>query len=336
MGDSLSYKLHSGKPNKFLFFLKGFAGMLCPDAFYRARLEKELASAARRADYEELAARAEYYIKCKAPFKVSDKDALKRSRSWIFYTGCLGDYKRSTFHTAYFFDQRDVTRWFPSCFRWNFCPGDVYFTPEVPTVVKSRLLAGDNVNSVVLKLDKLRHFMFVRDTRPFRSKKNMAIFRGKIRQSRVRSSFLEKFFDNPLFDCGVVGKNEGCPERWMKAKKTIGEHLQYKFIMALEGNDVASNLKWVMSSNSVAVMTRPTCETWFMEGKLIPNHHYILVKDDFSDLEERLLFYIHHPEEAEGIVKHAHDFVRQFQDKEKERLISLMVLDKYFRLSGQK
>ena len=39
---------------------------------------------------------------------------------------------------------------------------------------------------------------------------------------------------------------------------TIREHLDYKFIMALEGNDVASNLKWVMSSNSIAVMTRPT------------------------------------------------------------------------------
>ena len=45
----------------------------------------------------------------------------------------------------------------------------------------------------------------------------------------------------------------------MTPKKTIREHLDYKFIMALEGNDVASNLKWVMSSNSIAVMTRPTC-----------------------------------------------------------------------------
>ena len=43
---------------------------------------------------------------------------------------------------------------------------------------------------------------------------------------------------------------EGYPEEWMTPKKTIREHLDYKFIMALEGNDVASNLKWVMSSNS--------------------------------------------------------------------------------------
>ena len=97
----------------------------------------------------------------------------------------------------------------------------------------------------------------------------------------------------------------------MTPKKTIREHLDYKFIMALEGNDVASNLKWVMSSNSIAVMTRPTCETWFMEGKLIPDYHYIEIKDDLSDLEEKLNYYIAHPAEAEQIVEHAHEYVSQ-------------------------
>ena len=98
------------------------------------------------------------------------------------------------------------------------------------------------------------------------------------------------FFHHPMFDCGVVGRNEGCPDEWMREKKTIREHLDYKFIMALEGNDVASNLKWVMSSNSLAVMTRPTCETWFMEGTLVDVYHYVEVKEDFSDLPEKLQY----------------------------------------------
>lgn len=121
----------------------------------------------------------------------------------------------------------------------------------------------------------------------------------------------------------------------MTPKKTINEHLEYKFIMALEGNDVASNLKWVMSSNSLAVMTCPTCETWFMEGTLIPDYHYVEVKDDFSDLQEKLQYYIDHPEKAEEILTHAHEYVQQFLDEEKEELISLLVMDKYFRLSKQ-
>lgn len=143
------------------------------------------------------------------------------------------------------------------------------------------------------------------------------------------------YMDHPMCDCGVVGKDEGVPDAWMTPKKTIRQHLDYKFIMALEGNDVASNLKWVMSSNSIAVMPRPTCETWFMEGKLIPNYHYIEIKPDFTDLEERLKYYIEHPEAAQQIIEHAHEYVAQFRNPRREKLISLLVLDKYFRMTGQ-
>ena len=68
---------------------------------------------------------------------------------------------------------------------------------------------------------------------------------------------------------------------------------------------------------------------------LIPNYHFIEVKDDFSDLEERLAYYIAHPDEAEAIIRHAHEYVDQFRDKQREKLISLLVLDKYFRMTGQ-
>ena len=71
-----------------------------------------------------------------------------------------------------------------------------------------------------------------------------------------------------------------------------------------------------------------------MEGKLIPNYHYIEVKEDFSDLEERLQYYIDHPDEAEAIIRHAHKYVDQFRDKERESLISLLVLKKYFEITN--
>lgn len=335
MVDSFFYRIRSGKPIKFLNFLEKFLGLAIPDIYYRSRREKKLTEARLRPDYDYMLQRVNYYIRIRNSWKISGRDNLTRSRSWIHYTGAVGNYRRKMFHTAYYFDQHDVTRWFPPHLRWNFCPGDVYFTPEVPAVVKSRLLAADNQNSVVLKLDKLRHFMYVHDTKPFREKKDCAIFRGKIRQSRLRTLFLQKFFGHPMCDCGVVGRNEGCPDEWMTEKKTIREHLDYKFIIALEGNDVASNLKWVMSSNSLAVMTRPTCETWFMEGTLIPDYHYVEVKEDFSDFEEKLRYYINHPEKAEEIIRHAHEYVDQFRNDEREELLQLMVMERYFKLSGQ-
>ncbi|MDD2650996.1 MAG: glycosyl transferase family 90, partial [Candidatus Cloacimonetes bacterium] len=93
--------------------------------------------------------------------------------------------------------------------------------------------------------------------------------------------------------------------------------------------------KWIMSSNSVAVMPEPTYETWFMEGRLIPNYHYIKIERDFSDLEDRLKYYIQNPDKAEEIIRNANEYVKQMLDEKREHLISLLVLDRYFRLSGQ-
>ena len=42
-----------------------------------------------------------------------------------------------------------------------------------------------------------------------------------------------------------------------------------------------------------------------------------------------------HPEEAEAIARHAHEYISQFRDKKRERLISLLVMQKYFRCTGQ-
>jgi hypothetical protein len=67
---------------------------------------------------------------------------------------------------------------------------------------------------------------------------------------------------------------------------TINEQLQYKYLISLEGNDVATSLKWSLLSNSVVIMAKPTMESWLMEGLLEPYVHYVPLKDDFSDLEE--------------------------------------------------
>lgn len=48
------------------------------------------------------------------------------------------------------------------------------------------------------------------------------------------------------------------------------------------------------------------------------------------------MYYIAHVDESLEIIKHAHEYVEQFKDKKRESLISLLVLDKYFRATGQK
>ena len=137
-----------------------------------------------------------------------------------------------------------------------------------------------------------------------------------------------------MCDIGKVNNNE-LDSKWLVNRMTIDEQLEYKFILCLEGNDVASNLKWVMSSNSVAVMPKAKFETWFMEGLLIPDFHYILIKDDYSDLESKLRYYIENPKKALDIIKNANAHVAQFKDAMTEDIISLVVLKKYFEKTKQ-
>ena len=241
-----------------------------------------------------------------------------------------------TNQSTYYHDSLEIARYFNGDLRWVLLSGDTKHIPALPSITKSRPLAGDNTNNIILKLDKNRHFLFVDDKMQWRNKKDIAIFRGDLGiHKENRELFMSLFAEgkSKMVDAASTNYIEAHPH-WQAGKLTIGEHLDYKFIMSLEGNDVASNLKWVMSSNSIAVTPRLTCETWFMEGTLRPNYHYIEVKEDFSDLEERLQYYIDHPEEAEAIIRHAHTFVDQFRDKERERLTALLVMKKYFEITN--
>ena len=111
---------------------------------------------------------------------------------------------------------------------------------------------------------------------------------------------------------------------------SIRKQLEYKFVFCIEGNDVATNIKWAMSSNSLVFSCKMKYETWFMEGRLQPDYHFVLIKDDLSDIEEKILYYSKHTDEALKIIKNANDWVKQFMNKEIEDMISFLVIQKYF------
>ena len=330
MSSSLSYIFHSGKNSKLPYFLRNFIRYAVPQGWCRlsaAQIEKMLDG---RADKEYILDRVNYYCK------------LDHTTPLPADAPALADHKYGTrdYPSVYFFDTYEFTRHFPKSLHWCHCFGDVTFVPDAPSIVKSRPLCDDNANSVVLNLDKVRHFVFIDDNTPFESKEDKAIFRGEVRVKERRIEFMKRYFGNPRVEAGDVTPDAirpryGLPEEWRCEQISLFDHLKYKFILALEGNDVASNLKWVMSSRSLAVMPRPTCETWFMEGRLVPNVHYVEINPDYSDLEERMQYYIDHPAEANEIIRNAHAYIDQFRDKKRERLISLLVLKKYFEMTGQ-
>lgn len=321
----LKYLLHSGKNKKLPYYVRNYLRTtLLPDALFRARRKALIGSLQSRPDKDYITDRVDYYCRLDRPAPLSQDK------------GCVGQFTRhGPYGSVYFYDTYEYLRYFPPQLRWNYCFGDVNTLLPYPSICKSRPIGTGNANSVLLNLNKVRHFVSLHDRLSFRQKKPMAIFRGEIDGKARRKEFCRMWYGSDICDVGeIVGPHCVCPE-WRRPKMTLYEHLAYQFVICLEGNDVASNLKWVMSSNSLAVMPRPTCETWYMEGRLVPNYHYVEIRPDFTDLRERLHYYSTHPEEAEEILRHAHEWRAQFNDRRRERLISLLVLDKYFRMTGQ-
>lgn len=310
-------RIDFNKNTKLTYYIRSFTLLLTPKFFFTSQ-RKHLLQQAQNNTY--ISNRVNYYYKT-LPFQLS-KDAKN-------YTQFLKEKKKT-----YFFDLLEILKYFPSHLKFDYLFGDITEVPTTPSFLKSRPIDGDNQNSVLLKLNKIRHFIFVNDTTPFEDKKDMLVWRGKCYREH-RQKFIQQFYNNPLCNVGQTNTKGDVDVPWQKEKLSLKKQLQYKFILAIEGNDVASNLKWAMSSNSLVFMTQPKYETWFMEGRLQAGIHYVLLKDDYSDLEEKVLYYSKHIDEAKEIIKNANNFTSQFLDIKREKTIALLVMQKYFENSGQ-
>jgi hypothetical protein len=69
------------------------------------------------------------------------------------------------------------------------------------------------------------------------------------------------------------------------------ELLQHKAVIMVEGNDVATGLKWALLSNSVVLMTPPSKMTYAMED----------LAEDFFDVEEKMQWVLDHDHHAKQI-----------------------------------
>lgn len=302
---------------KLFYYIKSFIKLKFTSKFRQSKLTKILNSQ-KNYNTNYINKRVNYYNKIDSPHPLPTE--VKTLKDFV-YTKDL---------KTYFFDAWYYTHLFKPTLKFSYVFGDITEIPKIPSIVKSRPINNDNSNSVLLNLNKVRHFSFVKENRSFYKKKNLLIWRGNVWDYQPqRVQFFEKHFNNPLCNIGHINDAKLNPE-WHTKKLTIDEQLKYKFILSIEGNDVATNLKWIMSSNSVAVMPTPKFETWFMEGTLIPDYHYIHIKEDYSDLNEKLEYYIQNPQKADKIRQNANKYINQFKNKKREDLISVLVLKKYF------
>lgn len=310
---------------RLCFYAGGFARYYMPSSLFRIRFRRQLKKlSAEERTYAEM--RVDYYVKLGVGARLDEKEAVA-VRDFKFPW-----HKKHRF-SGYFFDLYPLIRIGQPADRFNYLFGDIDYETPSAAFVKSRPVADGATDSVLVKLDSVRHFAFIDDRVPFRDKKPMLVFRNVVRNQPWRTAFLELYHSHPLCDAGQVNDDEYVTNRdFVKEYLSVEQQLGYKFIATIEGHDVATNLKWVMSSNSIAVMPKPRVESWFMEGSLVGGFHYIEVKPDYSDLPEKLQYYMDHPAEAERIIKNAHEYVAQFLDRKRELLIGRMVAQRYFDL----
>lgn len=111
------------------------------------------------------------------------------------------------------------------------------------------------------------------------------------------------------------------------------EQLKYAFIISVEGNDVATNLKWLLASNSTPIMPKPRYETWLLESQLKPMVHYVPVKPDFSDLDKVLAWCRSNVDKCRKIAVAGQRYIAQFfADQAAERLLARRVLNRYLNI----
>ena len=186
-----------------------------------------------------------------------------------------------------------------------------------------------------------RHWKFneesiKKDDISFIKKYNKAIWRGRTTGFKNRPAnrfdLVEKFFGNKYIDVAftriVQDKDEY--KEYLKEEIKKKDLLKYKFLIMIEGNDKASGLNWALLSNSVVIMPKPTICSWLMEDKLVPGEHYILIKDDFSDLIDKYKWAMSNLRKCQEINKNAKSYMRQFMNQKNEDFIEKEVIRKYF------
>ena len=82
---------------------------------------------------------------------------------------------------------------------------------------------------------------------------------------------------------------------------SMGEILQHKYVLAIEGIESSSDLLWMMFSNSVVFLSDTTYTTWAMEDTLEPYVHYIPVHRNMSNVADQVQWAQQHPKRCRDI-----------------------------------
>lgn len=219
---------------------------------------------------------------------------------------------------------------------------------DLPTITRST-----NINIEANLVVPLESY-FNRDIRnlvktvtkvPWRSKKSKLFWRGSLTghldinniSSNIRALACIKSKNNPsLLDIKFTRdlKNKEFANKYsylFTKDAKLDDYVNYKYILALDGWTGPSLLWWALFSNSV-VFRHESPWRYHFEALLEPYIHYIPVREDLSDLEEKIRWAETHQAKCLEIIKNANKFAyKNLTPKALYNYLAL-ILDKYSKL----
>lgn len=156
-------------------------------------------------------------------------------------------------------------------------------------------------------------------TRPaWEDRKPIAFWRGVTSgfgRPLLRSQVVETLFSFRHANVKAVQHDDrpDDPPKFMfdSQRTSIQDHLQYKYLLIVDGGVIASSHQWMFGSGAVPIMvTHPENMYWF-KPFLRPMVDYVPVRYDLSDLKEKITWLVEHDAEAKEIAENALAFSRR-------------------------
>jgi len=131
---------------------------------------------------------------------------------------------------------------------------------------------------------------------PFSKKQNKIVFAGQDRGTKYNFTNRRdiEISQRDYFKSDAVSKENIVCGGWIDRSEMI----HYKYILDIDGNSSTWDATaWKLNSGSVILKTQSCWRQWFYD-EYLPNVHYIPVKDDFSDIQEKYQWCESHPGEC--------------------------------------
>ena len=226
--------------------------------------------------------------------------------------------------------------------------GDNATEPRAPAICKTRPVGSRNC-ALIKRIQARRHWEPVEtvsdlDT-PFEAKTPAAVWRGQstgrwmpdgvggcsrqLLYLRWGTGDPSDAVDVGLVPGGVGTADTSIPNLVLKRELSVTAMLRNRYLVSVEGHDVASNLKWVLASWSVPLMPRPRTESWLMEGLLDPYVHYVPLADDTSDLEAQVAWCEARVGRCREVAEAGRRWMEMFGDAEAERALEERVVREF-------